>query len=265
MAVAVGYYGGQVRAAVPADARAAPRRARWLRRALAPVAALALVAPVLVRNRGHLLPPAGTVVGIPGLTALALAGWVVMPVALVAAHAHDHHGPLPWRAVLGALFRHPLATLSALLVLLVALIAAEGLAAFAAWQQGQLPLLVVDLFPPPGFAYLEDGKHLYFDYDGTLIDRNYSASIDALAAVYPQGLRHGFTLAGTIPPSLSLGLMQVRTDPWEYRVYPEVYLVLRIVLTVGILFTSGIALAVQARWLGVIAAQGARRARSSGS
>jgi hypothetical protein len=259
------YYGYQVRA-VARDASSgeaatstATPRAALVRMGVALAVVLLLAAPVLVRNRGHALPPADTGRGDFWLAALALCGWLVGPVALVASHAHDGHGPLPPRLALRALARHPLATLAALLVLPPALAVTEGLVALAAWQQGQLPLLVVDLFPPPRFAFELDGRHLYFNYDGIAIDKNYSESIEALATVYPYGLRHGFTLVGTIPPSLAMGLLAVRTNPWMYDVAPLAYLIFRIVMTVAILSIAGLAFLVQARWLGLIAALGAHR------
>jgi hypothetical protein len=263
----VHYYGDQVRAAAhdaSAGEAATARTSPWaalVRMSLAVVATLALVAPVLIRNAGHSLPPAETRPVVRWLAALALAGWLVAPVLLLAASAHDRHGPLPPRLVLGSLARHPLATLVALLVVPLALILTEAFVALAAWQQGQLPLMVVDLFPPPDSAYTVDGRHLYFDYDGTRIDMNYSASIEALAAVYPQAFRHGFTLIGTIPPSLSMGLLEVRGSPRNYYVLPVSYLFLRVAMTMVILSVAGVALRAQARWLGLIAALGAHRPR----
>src|SRR5262249_55880842 len=107
--------------------------------------------------------------------------------------------------------------------------------------------------------YRDDGRHLYFNYDGTTIDMNYRASVEALERVYPQGLRHGFTLVGTIPPSLPMGLLEVRSSPMSYRVMPVLYVSLRILLTIVILSVAGVALRAQARWLGLIAALGAHR------
>jgi hypothetical protein len=258
-------YGRQVGAAVPAaspgGAGASPRWALPVRCALAVAAAFAVAAPLFLRNRGHALPPPGTAPTLAGIAAaaVALACAVVVPVALCSAYACDHQGPLPSRLVLRALARHPAATLLALLLLPLALILTEGFVALISWQQGQLPLLVVDLFPPPVDAYRVNGRHLEFDYDGTRLDRNYSESLDSVAGAYPYGLRHGFTLVGTVPASLSVGLLQVRTNPWEYAVTPVAYLILRVSLTLVILAAGSTALVVQARWLGVIAALGSHR------
>jgi hypothetical protein len=267
VAISVHLYGSQMRPLEQTGgAVAAPalgRRALLVQGALALLATLALVAPQVVRNQGHVLPPASTSPRFAWLAVLALAGWVVMPVAILAACAHDHHGPLSPRQALAALWRHPLATLAALAVLPIALVLTEGVLALFAWQQGHLPLLVVDLFPPPRFAYVDDGKHLYFHYGGTQLDKNYSESVDGLTAAYPLAFRHGYTLVGTVPPSLAIGLLEVRTNPWEYGVTPGSYLIHRIVFTFLTLAVSGVALLVQARWLGLIAAVGARRSSPS--
>jgi hypothetical protein len=258
VAVSVHRYGRQMR---PLEQTAAGvgGRALLLRGASAVLAPLALVAPQLALNQGHVLPPPNTLPGSVWLAALAMAAWLVTPVAILAVYAHDGHGPLSPRTALGALLRHWPATLSALAVFPAALILTEGILALFAWQQGQLPLLVVDLFPPPRFAYVVDGKHLYFNYGGTRLDKNFSESVDGLAAAYPLAFRHGYTLVGTIPPSLAMGLLEVRTNPWECEVTPESYLFHRILFTFLIVAVIGIALMVQARWLGLIAATGTRR------
>jgi hypothetical protein len=77
--------------------------------------------------------------------------------------------------------------------------------------------------------------------------------------VYPRGLRRGFTLTGTIPASLSMGLLKVRVNPWKYAVSPTSYLAMRIFLTVLILTGVGLLLTIQARWLGLIGATALRR------
>jgi hypothetical protein len=237
-----------------------PRWAVVARGGLWVVAALALVAPALVRNRGYALPPAGSTPGVLGLIALAFAGWLAMPVALAAAYAQDHRGPLPPRLALAALVRHPLAALAALVIFPLGLLLTEATAAFLAWQQGQLPLMVVDLFPPPRIQEEDDGKHVYFQYDsGPTLDENCSENMDFLCQAYPHALRRGFTLTGTIPPSLAIGLLQVRAVPEDYRVDPAAYLTMRILVTVLILGVAGVLLTLQARWLGLIVALGSRR------
>ena len=147
------------------------------------------------------------------LLALALAGWLLMPVILLAAYAHDRHGPLPPPLVLKSLTRHPLATLAALLVVPLGLLATEVLVASFVWEQGQLSLMVADLFPPPQFEWAIDGRHLYFNYDGTSTDVNLSASTTSVALVYPR-LAPRFHPGGHHPP-LNVGgtLRSARRSP----------------------------------------------------
>jgi hypothetical protein len=271
-------YGGQVGAAAPgptppgSEASTAPLAAEaeakadayaedapwpgraWLARGtLALAASLALVAPLLVRNRGHALPPAGAAPGVLGLLALALLGWLVFPVVMLAAYARDSRGPLSPRRALARLAQHPLATLAALLIVPLGLLATEALVAVLAWEQGQLPMIVADLFPPPRLVHLDDGPRLYFDFDGTVLVANCGESLDTLIPVYRYGLRRGFTLIGTIPASLSIWRARTLTNLWMFKVAPEKYLTTRIALTFLVAWAAGILLTIQARWLGLIA------------
>jgi hypothetical protein len=239
-----------------------PRRVVYARWGLVLAATLVVVAPILIRNRGHALPVAGSAPWVRPLTALAWAGWLAMPVALLAAHARDRRGPLPPHLALSALVRHPLASLAALLVVPLGLLATEGLAALLALGQGELPLMIADLFPLPRFAHDLQGDHLHFDYDGTRVSKLFG-DLRTLVPIYPLALRHGFTLIGTIPPSLSLGLFRVRVNPWMYDVNPVLYLVSRLLLSLLIFLAAGIVLTLQARWLGLIAAIDPRRPPTS--
>jgi hypothetical protein len=227
-----------------------PLRVRVARCGLALLAALVLVAPFIVRNRGHVLPTVGPAPGVLGPLGLAFAGWLVMPVAMLVAYAHDHRGPLKPRRALAALVRHPLATVAALAVVPLGLLATELLAAGIAWQQGQLPLMVADLFPPPWFEQRKDGAHICFDYGGPVLDVNCTDTLDTLVPVYWHGLRRGLTLSGTLPASLSIGPHGMRDELWRFRVGPAQYRALRFVLTVLITWSAGTVLTIQARWLG---------------
>jgi hypothetical protein len=271
-------YGGQIRVDVPDLDRdpdpgpdaSAPRpgsalddeevsepRGAWVARCvLSVLAALALLAPLVVRNRGHAFPPVGPAPSVLGPLGLALAGWLVMPIVLLAAYAHDHRGPLPPRRALRAMVRHLLATVAALAVLPLGLLATELLVAGLAWEQGQLPVMVADLFPPSWLEQRDDGAHMYFDYGGAVLDVKWSDTFDNLVPVYWHGLRRGLTLSGTIPASLSLGPQAARDDLWRFRVGSTHYRVSRFVLTVLIAWSAATLLTIQARWLGLIAALG---------
>jgi hypothetical protein len=230
-----------------------PRRPSLARGTLALAASLALVAPLLVRNRGHTLPPAGAAPGVLGLMALAFVGWLVFPVAMLTAYARDDRSPLPPRRALARLARHPLLTLAALLIVPLGLLATEALVAALAWEQGQLPLIVADLFPPPRLVHMDDGPRLCFDLDGTEVVANCGGTHDTLIPVYRYGLRRGFTLIGTIPASLSIRGVRILINQWMFKVAAEKYLATRIALTFLVAWAAGTLLTIQARWLGLIA------------
>jgi hypothetical protein len=130
----------------------------------------------------------------------------------------------------------------------------EALLALITWQQGQLPLMILDGFPHPTFERTEDGRHALFNYDGQVFDLKSTAPEDEVNRLYPRGLRRGFTLLGTIPLSLSVGLFEVRAEARRFNVLPGHYLASRIALTFLILTGIGLLLTVQARWLGLVAA-----------
>jgi hypothetical protein len=229
-------------------------------------AAVALVAPLIVRNGGHLLPPAEPVAGAFRLMLLTLLGGLVVPVALMAAFAHDRCGPLPVGLALAALWRHKAATLCALLVVPLGLLLVEGAVAFVAWEQDYLPILVADLFPPPRVEARGDGPYMIASYDGAVSEESISPGRGNLSRTYALGLRRGFTLVGEVPASLALGPMPradsvafLPTTPAWFYVEPAPYLAFRVILSVLILTSAGLLLAVQARWLGLIAALDPRR------
>src|SRR5262249_4749259 len=73
--------------------------------------------PWLARNGGHLLYRNQVGAGsFPLEVAAAVAGWVVLPLLLLAANARDGFRPMPLPQVARAVARHPLATLAALAI-----------------------------------------------------------------------------------------------------------------------------------------------------
>jgi hypothetical protein len=244
--------------AVPA-AQVPTRKERVVRAGLGVLAAAALVAPLVIRNQGYILPPAASTSQVLGGAGLALLGWLMIPVLLLVVFAHDQNGSLPPRLTLAALARHPASTLTALLVVPLGLMMIEALLALITWQQGQLPLMILDGFPPPTFERAEDGRHAVFNYDGQVFDFKTTARDDEVNRLYPRGLRRGFTLLGTIPLSLSVGLFEVREEPRRFNVLPGHYLTTRIALTFLILTGTGLLLTIQARWLGLVAALDSHR------
>ncbi|MFO0952678.1 MAG: response regulator [Isosphaeraceae bacterium] len=238
---------------------------RWLvgirNLALGALGVAALIAPLAVRNGGRLLPEAGNSLPYPGDRAwmlVALASWVVVPLLMLAAFAHDRRGRLPAGAALAGLARFPAATVAALLVAPLGLVVMEALLGFLAWQEGSLPLLASDLFPPPRIENVEGKAHLIYRYDDQQINRLYGDLANDGGAVYLAGLRHGYTLSGTIPASLAWG-RTTRTPATLFRSTDEAYLGVRFFLSVLILTGTGLLLTIQSRWLGTIASLSSRR------
>jgi hypothetical protein len=250
--------------AVPESPTGMPARASplwWVivRVILGAVSVGVLVAPFVIRNQGYLLPPARSSPRVLAFVELALLGWLMIPLVSFTVMARDRIGPLPPRLALAALVRHPAATLAAVLVLPLGLVLIEGLLIVIAWQQGQLPLMILDNFPPPRLVRAEDGRHALFNYDGRVFDLQSMGRPEDLIQLYPRGLRRGFTLLGTIPLSLSVGRVEVRVSPRRFQVQPAQYMATRIAATALILTGAGLLLTIQARWLGLIAALDSRR------
>ena len=206
-----------------------PRWAGPARGLLGVAGALVLAAPILIRNRGYTLP---TEPALPGVL------WLLVsrPCRLAADAGRSRCGPRPrplrppsapaGSGVAGAPpLGDPVSTPGP----------ASGtarnrracgllrLGAGATCPDGRRPLSASS-----NSIWEVDGRHLYFNYDGTTIVANLSAGTSSVVAVYPRGLRRGFTLVSTIPPSLSVGLLEVRAIPWIYGVAPWAYLIMRL-------------------------------------
>src|SRR5206468_9658453 len=105
----------------------------------------------------------------------------------------------------------------------------------------------LDLMPmPPEFAIFNELPYLRsIDY------RNYPQ--EELLSGYFDGLRHGYTLSGAIPTSLSLPT-RVGLNPDGYYTVRLMYDINRVALTLMTVTCLIAGFAVQAVWLGAIAA-----------
>jgi hypothetical protein len=249
----------------PAAASRSPSRWRWrparVGAALVPVAAAVLLAlPLLVRDAAQPWFPSAVVSGVLGMFTLTFAaGWLVMPLLVLLAHARDAEsdgdddGPrtLPARAALAAMARRRPATFGALLSVPAGLVVLEAAVALFAWLEGYFPLLANDLFPPAGVWTVENSP-VIIGPDGRPRGVENKSSDRLAFELYGSGLRHGFTLSATIPASLRKGIV-IREEPSVYGVLRESYPVMRAALTFAILLGFGLLMAAQARWLGAIA------------
>lgn len=234
--------------ATPAD-NVEPGSPRWTRRSLAfaghwavgIVAVFLWILPFVLRYAGLPLSGRRWPFAAAVLAPLALACWVLVPLSLFALSARERHGPGSTRRAFEAARNHPLAIACALLLVPLGIVLIELVLILGTWQQGRLANLVLDLFPTPQGVVPTPGN-AYPSVDiANLPDAR-------LFRFYGEGLRQGFTLTGSIPASLPLGI-DVRQSPSNILVEPRFYLAFRFILTTLIYWAVASLLVVQARWL----------------
>ena len=201
------------------------------------------VGPLWGLNPGFHRSPHWTPIGL----LIAGAAWVVLPVAMLCAHACDRHGRLGARRSLILLAWHPIATLVALAVVPASLAFADAALGLAFYLQGNLPFFALEFMPMPDEPILIDGVPFYHWVDY----RSYPET--RFIAAYLGGLGKGYSLSGAIPASLSLPT-RAGLNPSILGLVPATYFALRMLLALGITSCLLVAFAVQARWLGTIAA-----------
>jgi hypothetical protein len=219
---------------------------------------LGWIAPFLLRH--VLLGRSGRFAtwGGPVIWAVAVLAWAGVPLAVMATSAHDRSGMAGPRWSLQAVRRHPVATVVALLLVPLGLALAEVVVVGGAWFVSWLPCFVLDLFPsywtnPPGSIHFEN-----FESIDTVLSNS------RLFQIYAQGVRDGYTLVGAIPASLPLGFrtwLRLLGPSWV----PWLYLLIRALVSLTLLGWAGALLALQARWLGLIASVDVPRPKPSPS
>ncbi len=232
----------------------------WMKRWLFAVLAVsALFAPLFFRNWGHLLPGQRPFPIERTLMMMSFVGWLIIPLILLAANAHDRAGRLSPNQTLLILVKHPWATLTALLVLPIGFCLVELLLTLFAWYENLLPLLVRDLFPSRAqFNRIEIDKNSLFYFDLYMVDRPMDLLIENGLPDHFRAMSRGFFLTGTIPESLTYG-NKIRVDPLQFQWSGELYLLARFIFSVLSLSAAGTVLAVQAYWLGLITSIGSSR------
>ena len=146
---------------------------------------------------------------------------------------------------LATLAQHPLATLATLAVVPALLVATEAILFGLLYATGGLPFFAVDLIPMPDRMTVTNGYAFYNSQVFTNFPRSYF--VDS----YLLGLRRGYSLVGSVPPSLSLptrlGVIPA-TFYWTTAYYGLLRLMLTFITSLGLV----IGLAVQAQCLGVL-------------
>ena len=185
---------------------------------------------------------------------LLAAGGLLLIVPLLMLSTYGLRGPIleRFRTIWAMLIRHPLAVLASLLILPLSLLVVECSLIALSQFHGSFGLLTLDLFPNP-----EGIRTLYgLPFFGNVI--YYSVDDATMMEVYTGVLRQGYTLIGAIPASLALPVSHgFRTD-YVFSM-PEKYLALRMLFTVFIVTCMLSALAIQARWLGLLSTMDSRR------
>jgi CheY-like chemotaxis protein len=229
---------------------------RDLRRAvLGFVGAVALVAPLLIRNGGRLAP--GWRGSFWGMLA-ALVGWIVVPLLLAAANARDRHGRIAPKAAAREFARHPTATIFALAWLPLGLFAIEMVLAGLIMEQGALTHSLCDVLLPPELEHKQIDNRtrstLIFHFDNSNVRCPYFSENGEDLVVYRAAVRHGYWFVSGLPLSLACNSLQTEFDPSFFQMSPMGFWLLRMVLATIALTGAGLVLSIQSRWLGLIAA-----------
>jgi hypothetical protein len=217
------------------------------------VAAVILIAPFVLRYGVMDGLDRFQRVGVWGVASLAAVCWLVFPIAMLATSARDPAGPLSAGQALGALTWHPMASILALLVLPLGFAMLEAATGLITWQQMWLGPFLCDLFPTL------DSDHFVVDVTRPLPLDFGIASDWVFARYYAHGLRHGYTLIGSIPASLPQGSTSRFRPRMSFPVDTLQYLCVRVLFCSLILMGAGLLLQIQARWLGLIASVDSRR------
>ena len=230
------------------DRPAVPLLTRIWRASLCLATAAAMLSP-------WLLAP-GYDGGSPRLTksgvAAGLAGLAAIPLVFLGTYAHDPNRRGPIRLVARTASRHPLGLLLALLLVPAAIVGLEGLLFLLTRHEEMFPFLVLDIFPKPSTVRLDFGIPFFGESDFRKMPD--SVFID----LYRDRLRQGYTFVGALPASLAL---QTKNgfDPWALWMTDRKYLVIRLLFTLMVAMGVLGVMAVQARWLGLLASIDDRR------
>ncbi len=215
----------------------------------------ALVLPLFIAALRD-TPPRVTAAG------LAVAAACILALPLLMLGTYFPNGSMGDRArVIGSMLRrHPVAVLASLLALPLSLVAIELVLLVVGRVTLTLAFLTVDVFPPRESITVLFRMPYYMTSPAreTWVDVG-DARDSVIFGLYGQSLRQGYTLLGAIPASLALGRTTgydpafiLHTGPWVYLAYRMGYTLL---IVAGMLS----ALAVQARWLGLLSTIDSRR------
>jgi hypothetical protein len=215
----------------------------WLlaRLSVALVFALCVAAPMLLAPGGFGSVPRFSTFGV----LLALLAAMILPLAMFLTYARDDQGPLGWRRGTSVLMRYPVATLLALLLVPVGVVATEMLVVLLLAWFGSFRFLLLEVFP--GSEYFAElyGIQKYGNYT-----RPYWPDMHFFH-LYLRRLHQGFCFVTGLPASLSASTFIIGSV-WTLELTDGDYLRMRAIYSQLIVMCLLLLLAVQARWLGAI-------------
>ena len=177
--------------------------------------------------------------------------WCLAPLLMMIVYSQRTDGTTqPVRESLRLLARHPIAVLAALAVIPFTMILIEVGLDLIFYIPGNLPFFALDFMPMPQTPekpVMYEGVPYYH-----LIDyRSYPDT--KFIAGYFDGLKHGYSFVTAIPASLAVS-SRAGMNPEVISSVPLVYGVARGLITLVIVTCLIASFAIQARWLGSIAA-----------
>jgi hypothetical protein len=182
---------------------------------------------------------------------LAIAGlaWTVLPLLMMAVYGEkEAGGSLGLGGCLKLLARHPFATLLALAVIPMTLVLFEAALALILYIPGNLPFFALEFMPMPTKPeppLVADGIPFYQLADFRTLPTS------MFIGGYFDGLRHGYSFVGAIPPSLSTAT-HAELNPWSIGLTHSIYFLIRAMITTVVLSGLVAAFAIQAQWLASI-------------
>ena len=201
------------------------------------------VIPLWVLNAGVHRSPRWT---IPTAVLAGLA-WTLLPILMLATYGSDGQERLGIGRSLKLLARHPFATFLAIAIIPAILVLTEIAIGLFLYSQEFLAFTAMDLMPLPRLFVIRSG----IPFISAIDYRNYPQSM--MLDGYYDGLRHGYTLSAAIPTSLSLPTM-AGFDPTGFYAGRLTYDILRVSMTLVVVTCLIAGFALQATWLGAIAA-----------
>jgi hypothetical protein len=210
--------------------------------------ALCVAAPMLLSPGGFGHVPRFSTFGV----LLALLAALVLPLAMFLTYARDEQGPLSWHRAAGVLVRYPTATILALLLVPLGVIAIEAAVVLVTTWFGTFRFLLLELFP---------GSEYFAEHYGIAKYGNYTRPYwpDArFLHLYLRRLHQGFALTTALPASLSASTFIIGSV-WTLELTDGDYLRMRAIYSQLVAFLLFILLAVQARWLGAMSTLDSKR------